>query len=117
MNLRTFEFKTEVAFPRGGLADAVDELSIDRELYSAIHANDVIRAPFALAFAAHFPRHASFATWIVRGAFPPVRTEEIAGDVSRMVRPSVFVTMKILNTDKSNLSHIAPMGSQRDVPN
>ena len=41
MNLSAFGFETKIAFAHGGLADAIDELAVDRELHGAIHADDI----------------------------------------------------------------------------
>ena len=78
MDLCAFGFEAEVAFAHRGLADAVDELAVNRQLHRAIHADDIVGVPFAFAFAAELPGHAAASAWIVGNALETIGTEKFA---------------------------------------
>jgi hypothetical protein len=52
MNLGALGLQTEIALLDGRVADAVDELAVDRQLDRAVDADDVVDVPLALALAA-----------------------------------------------------------------
>ena len=94
VDLGSFGFEAEVAFAHGRLADAVDELAVDRELYGAIDADDIVGVPFAFAFATHLIGHAALAARVFGDGLEAVGPEELAGDVAGVIGLSVFAGMQ-----------------------
>src|SRR5436309_7325677 len=78
VDLRSFGFQTEVAFPACRAADAVDELAVDGELDDSVDGHDVVGVPFAPPLAAVLDRHAPLAAGVVGHDLHAADTEELA---------------------------------------
>lgn len=103
MDFRTFRLQAEISLFDRRPADAIDKLSIDRQLDHTIDTDHVVDIPLPFAATAVFQRLAAAAPGIVGDRFQAVGAEQLTVDVGDRLWRAIFF---LVDVDPLQFQHL-----------
>src|SRR5947208_185619 len=82
MDLCTFRFQAEIAFPSTRAADAVNEFAVDGKLDEPVYRDHIICIPFSSPFAAILDGLTPLPPRVIRHCFDSAHSKKFAVNVS-----------------------------------